>query len=85
MDRDKKFFLLFSLSLASYFLALLIILMVRLFCLLVCPPPPPQPPPEHVPLQLVAIPPPAPHRGSGDHEISLSISLIDNLILNVSG
>ena len=55
----------FSLLLASLFLALLLILALRICYLLVFPPPPPPPPTEHLPLHVVAIPPPAPHRGSG--------------------
>ena len=70
MARDKEFFLLFSLLLASLFLAILLILVLRLCYLLVFPPPPPAPPLEHLPLHVVAIPPPALHRGSGYHEKS---------------
>ena len=56
----------FSLLLASIFLGLLLILLLRVCYLLVFPPPPAAPPPEHLPLQVVAIPQPAPHRGQGD-------------------
>ena len=56
----------FSLLLASLFLALLLALLLRICYLLVFPPPPPAPPQQHLPLQVVAIHPPAPHRGQGD-------------------
>ena len=56
----------FSLLLASLFLALLLALLLRICYLLAFPPPPPAPPQQHLPLQLFPIHPPPPHRGQGD-------------------